>query len=354
MVPDQIGGEVLVRLEAERGARRPQIAVVGVVAGRQVRAEAVALEIDAGDAQREHVVDRRVDHALQLDRAEIAVFGAELAAEVVEVGLGGDQVDHAARRVTSVERALRAAQDLDALHVVEVGLEQIVRGQRRAVDVDAGGRVARRRVQLRADAADREVRAGEVALGEVDVRNRQNEVRAAVDLLLLELVLSEGRNGDRHFLDVFRPALGRDGDFLFAGGDGRFFGRGRGFLREGRDDKGGRKQDCLQQGGRHAPPNDSACHDAFPWRRLALLLRDRRFCFDCYPHGPLTLRFRLRWSGLSSLTFRNDSTLVTHCQAVTSELSRSAGAASSMSAAVALGQHDAMRHIAGAVREGAG
>src|SRR5437763_6991982 len=50
------------------------------------------------------------------------------------------EVDRARVGVAAVERALRAFQHLDALHVVEIEAHQRERGQRYAIHVDARGR----------------------------------------------------------------------------------------------------------------------------------------------------------------------------------------------------------------------
>lgn len=213
MIPQEVGVEGVGRVERQGRARPEQVAIVGVVAGHQVVAEPVALEPRAGDAQGEHVAERHVDHAAQLHGVVVADLAADHRLELVD-RLGGDHVDHAAGGVASVEGALRAAQHFDPFDVVELGLEQVVGEQRRVVQVDAGAGVARAGDQLGADAADLEVVAGEVPLGEVHVRNGDDQVRTAVDLGLLEGVLVERRHRDRHVLQRLLAFLGGDHQLL--------------------------------------------------------------------------------------------------------------------------------------------
>src|SRR3546814_9394246 len=91
-----------------------------------------------------------------------------------------DLIDHARGRIAAEQRALRAAQHLDAFEVEEFGLEQAGREQRVAIEVDRGRAVAGRADAQVADATDREARAGEIGLGEGDVGQRQLQVRRQI------------------------------------------------------------------------------------------------------------------------------------------------------------------------------
>ena len=274
MVPHRIRRERLVGLEAQRHAGRPQAAVVGVVAGEGVRAEPVAAQIGAGGPQREHFAQRRIHHAAQLDRVMIAVLGAHIARHHAELRLGGDQIHHAARRVAAIQRALRPAQHLHPLDVEELGLEQVIRGQRRVVDVYAGRRIPRCGHQLRADSANREVRPGEIALREIDVGNGQHQIGAAVDLLLLQLILAERGNRDGHRLQALGPPLRSDDHLFFAAGPGfACRGGGRGFLGflsyRGRTERRGDKQARTDSQSPAQPRRSLSRHGSSPLVRMA-------------------------------------------------------------------------------------
>src|SRR3546814_18219386 len=60
---------------------------------------AVAVQIDAGDAQGHGVTQRDVHHRLALHRIIIAIFGFGGALEHAELWLGGDDVRSEERRV---------------------------------------------------------------------------------------------------------------------------------------------------------------------------------------------------------------------------------------------------------------
>ena len=172
VVSDQVEPRVGVRLPRQRSAYRIQIAAVDVAVVEQVVREAAALEVQARDADAERVGEGKVEHPLHLLGIEIAVFELACGVDAGEVGLGGDEVDHARGCVAAEQRALRPAQHLDPFKVVELALEQTRRDQRHVVDVDRGRAVAGRTRAEVADAADGEARRREVGLGEADVRER--------------------------------------------------------------------------------------------------------------------------------------------------------------------------------------
>ena len=111
--------EVRGRLELDRPARRPDVAIVIVEAVVEVLAEAVAAEPRRRGADPDPLGERR---ASGNDEVGLLV-GAEIGADA-QHRLGGeaagDIFDRAADRVAAVERALRSAQDLDPLDVVNV------------------------------------------------------------------------------------------------------------------------------------------------------------------------------------------------------------------------------------------
>jgi hypothetical protein len=132
------------------------------------------------------------------------------------LGLPREHADRAAGAVTAEERALRAAQHLDALNV-----DQAHDGARRArhedvVDVVAdaalaGGAAAaadapnlerRRRVTRAARALD------------VEVRRDRRELEHVFDAAQLERVAVEAHDGDRRVLEIQLAALRRDDDLL--------------------------------------------------------------------------------------------------------------------------------------------
>src|SRR5690606_30611669 len=92
--------------------------------------------------------------------------------------LAGDDVDHARGGVRAEQRALRAAQDLDAIHVEEVAEGGDVERLDDVVDDDADGRAGEGIPLVNADAPDgeRRRRADIAAIGELHVGNRGGEI----------------------------------------------------------------------------------------------------------------------------------------------------------------------------------
>src|SRR3546814_4736522 len=80
------------------------------------------------------------------------------------------------------------------------------------VERDRHAGVGRRRNRLGTDTTDREIIAGEIALGKGDVGDRLQQVETAFDLLFLQRLFAEGRDGDRYILRRFHPLLRGDDD----------------------------------------------------------------------------------------------------------------------------------------------
>ena len=199
------------RREAQSTARGPLVAAVDVVAGCEIVGVTVALEADAGEARGDRLAERDVHHALHFDRAVVAGFELDVARELL-LRPARDDVDCAAGRVAPVQRALRPAQYLHALHVEVLGLEQPRILDRHRVEVRLDARVAAGRDRGHADAADLEIGAGEVGLRVRDVRHVQLQVGRLVDLPPLERLAAERGDRDRHVDQVFLAPLRGDDD----------------------------------------------------------------------------------------------------------------------------------------------
>ena len=296
IVTHQVDGRVRLGAPAQRGAGGVLVATVdpGVVV--EVLGIAVAVEIAAGQPDAERVGQGHVDKALDAIVVVIAVFTLDAGMQTLEVGLGGDEVDDARGRVATEQRALRAAQDFDALEVEVIGLEDAGVEQRQVVDVDRGRRIAGHADAQVADAADGEDTAGEVALGERDVGQGQLKIGRIVDLLRGEGLRGEGGDRDRHVLEALRRALGGDDDFIERiipagpgfGGRRRLTGVGRGALRVHRH---GGEQGEQRSSGQSGPRGSGQAHDFLPrkaQRRRCIADRVRR----CHMNrsGPLCPR----------------------------------------------------------------
>ncbi len=213
--------------EAQRGARRPLVAAVDVVAGVEILCVAVALIRNARDAQRGLFAERQVDRALALQLAVVAGLEFDIAAELADLRLLRQHVDGAARGIAAVQRALRPAQHFDALDVEILGFEDAGILQRHRVEVRFHAGVRTRPHRRHADAADLEVRAGEIGLAVGDVGNVELQVGRLIDLSSRQCRLVEGRYGDRHIDEVLLLLLCRDDDGVDQFGFSDLLGLGR-------------------------------------------------------------------------------------------------------------------------------
>ena len=208
MIEDEQGAEAVGRFNRYRGAHTPEFACIHIAARDGIGHIAIALEIGSGKAHGNPVADRNVDHALIFHAAIISEGDRGIAPPFLHHRLGGDGIEHAARRIAAIKGTLRTAQDLDPLHVEEFGFEQQVAGQGHVILVHADTGIAGCRHRVISDAAYLEIVAGEIALGEADIRDRFHEVGTTCELQLVQRILVEGRNRDRNILDRLFDLLG--------------------------------------------------------------------------------------------------------------------------------------------------
>ncbi len=148
--------------------------------------------------------DRHVDGQRCVAAVVVADIELDACAELVGRQARG-HVDRAAVGVAAEQRALRAAQDLDALHLGEIHLLEAEAVLPDAVDVQADA----------GQAANVELRLGTARAGiQHDVRHHDAEVAAVGDAAELELLRREGRHRERRALQVGFTARGRDDDFF--------------------------------------------------------------------------------------------------------------------------------------------
>ena len=283
VIADQVEPGVGIGLPRQGAADRIQVAPVdpGIVVG--VVGIAVAVEIGAGDADPQRVGQGQVEHPLHLLGIVIAVFELAGGVDRRQVGLGGDEVDHARGRVAAEQRALRPAQDFDPLKVEEFALKQAGDDQRHVVDVDRGRRVAGGADAQIADAADGEARRREIGLGEGDVGQRLLQRQRVDDLLLFQIGGGKGADRDRHVLQPLRLALGGDDDVAGIARIGdriglaahRFLagaaGRG-GVLRRAGGGSLRQRRGCRQQGDRRCGEQLELVHGGHPLlKRVGLM-----------------------------------------------------------------------------------
>src|SRR3546814_294848 len=108
--------------------------------------------------------------------------------ELVQFWLGGDQIDDAAGRIATIECALRSTENFHTLKIEKLLLEESVVDHRDIVEADGNARIGGCGDRLRANAADREIIAGEVRLGKRQVRHRAHEVGTGFDLLRVQIL----------------------------------------------------------------------------------------------------------------------------------------------------------------------
>ncbi len=155
-------------------------------------------------------------------------YGHRRKAGVISLGLLGDVTHRATEGAAPEQCALRTAQNFHALEVHEVEL----RGHRRRVvnviDVDGNAGLEREVEIILADATDVRglgISEGCLRLPEACVRDRQGDVGRTGKAALLDILGSDGADGDRGLLQILLPVAGSDDDLFEAAGGGRCIGR---------------------------------------------------------------------------------------------------------------------------------
>ena len=212
----------------DRAARRPDILVVIVDAEIGVLAEAIVTQPGDRGADAEHVADRRADrhNAIGLVIAAIGRLGLDLQL----IGQpGGHIFDRTADRVAPIERALRPAKHLDALHIVNVEQRSLRAIEIDVVDIDADARLETGHRILLADAANEggERRIGAARRREGDVGRRLLKIANVACARLLQLLAGEGGDGDRRVEQPFAAPPRRYHDIARAARIGGLIGLSR-------------------------------------------------------------------------------------------------------------------------------
>ena len=170
-----------------------------------------ALAVDPRDAGRKRVGDRAGHVAFELVRIDVAVLAEHARAEFVR-GPRGVHADRAGNGVAPVQRALRAAQHLDAIHVEHRVARQPAAPEIDLVDVDPDG--ALDGVQARAAEAAHRHRGHAPAVLRDQAGRLQREPLERGDALLLHRHGGLDRHRDGHLEDVLGTPLRGDHDFL--------------------------------------------------------------------------------------------------------------------------------------------
>ena len=210
----------------------------------------VTVELETAQSQPGRLSEWNVQHGFRPCVVVVAEFEIQEPLRCLEVGQRGNEVDGAARGVTAVQRALRAAQNLDPLHVEKLdGIEVGADGNLVHVRGHAG--LSRAADHQPPDAADAEARIAEVGGREADARRIQLQVGRVDDLPVLQHAASQGGHRDGHVLDALRRALCGDDDFL--DGVALLLGQNQGWSADAHGNYGSRQR---------APANRiCACHN---------------------------------------------------------------------------------------------
>ncbi|MCW2404433.1 hypothetical protein M2336_001062 [Sphingobium sp. B1D7B] len=182
--------------------------------------------VATADADSKHILDDRdgddardaIVEATGPARLRGLRLGSEL--DLGQVRIAGVEDEHTAGRTLAIERALRTAQNLDAVEVEEADRRrnaEVGDHERHVVDIIADGRVAIGSAGAGAADAER-ARSDRLALALGNTRNRRGEVRDIVDVALLEVLTAERLDGERHFLQRLHTGLlSGDDDFVRRG-----------------------------------------------------------------------------------------------------------------------------------------
>ena len=166
-------------------------------------------------------VDRRIAARVRVAARRRAVADIDIAFGDIQLRLVRDVANGAGLRAAAEQRALRAFEDFDPLHVDHVDV--IVAGRelhRLVVQVQGDVREGRRgRLRLVAGAAGTQaahenIAAAGTVSAEGHVRRVPQQVIEGGDVELLQLLAGDRLNRDRYVLDALRASLGRDRDLL--------------------------------------------------------------------------------------------------------------------------------------------
>ena len=216
IITHEVDRGMRIRLPADRAAQRILIAPVDAVPVVEIFGIAVPLQIGARKADTERRGERQIEHPLRPPGIVIAILQRGGRMNARQIGFRRHEADDPAGCVATEQGALRPAQHLDPLKIEIVGLEQARRHQWHLVDRDPHRCVATGGDRGVADAANGEVRAGELALGEGHARDRQIKIGCRPDLLPLKRRRIEGGDRDRHVLETLRTSLRRNDDIAYA------------------------------------------------------------------------------------------------------------------------------------------
>ena len=203
----------------DRSAARPHVLVIILAPRRQIGAKAAAAETREGAAHADGAIAQRhrgADHAIGLVIA--AIGAAQLEFSRIAHALG-DIFYRAADGIAAVERALRPAQHLDALDVVNVEHRRLRAVEHDIVKVEANPRFEPGNRILLPDAADkgRKRIVGAARHFERHVRGAGGDIGDIDGARVGQRLAGYRRNCDRNVDQPLVAAAGRDDDDVVVG-----------------------------------------------------------------------------------------------------------------------------------------
>ena len=212
--PVDVVGQLQHRADAERAEVHRAVLAVGLelIAFGELRTS-VLLFGRPGNAQRPSVGQRHVDHAAEAEQRVAARDEFRRRVESARIGLCGVQRDRAAGRVAAEQRALRTAQDFDAIEVVEHHGRALRARREHAVRIERDALVSRLGLVTRAEAANEDQRDRVVAVfEELQVRHQAAHVQQRYDAIVVQRLLVECRDGEWRLLQGRLAPRGGDDD----------------------------------------------------------------------------------------------------------------------------------------------
>ena len=194
------------------------VALVPAAADGRVHVQEIAVLLvgEERDAVREHVVDDAVGDTSRApcSRSGSSPSSTSIDASGVKLGARLVYLMHAERRVLAEQRALRAAQDLDALEVGEVLIRHADVAHEHVVDDHADGRFHVVVAARLADTADRHAGAARVRRRRRQARRALREIGDRERAIAIDLRAADHGDRHRHVLRALR-AVARGDDDLF-------------------------------------------------------------------------------------------------------------------------------------------
>ena len=158
VLSDEFGAERIGWAEIEDAAQRIVVAIIDGVAARgiEVLGKAVIVREPSRDPETDRIRQGAAHCGLHLDPVKVAVVAVDISLAFLS-GLARDDIDHTRRCVSPVQGALRAAQNLNTLHVQKLRQGQVGPAQVNTVLVDGDAGILADAEEVRPHTADKDL-----------------------------------------------------------------------------------------------------------------------------------------------------------------------------------------------------